>query len=270
VSPEVPRASDRIIMPGNRRIRFFDLAEGRSRVVLKDGFSSDAIEAELAIRAADGAGPFPPILAHNCAAGWFTEPIFDGLVLARVASRSTRRHCLDLAQRTLSAWAAPKRRFESTEDWWERNTVARLHLGDLLPVVEALIGRFERVEVQPSHGDFQPGNILVAPDHRRTWLLDWEFHGIRSVHYDTIVLMTGLRWPERAEAAIVRAIAGRLKIPSFKSLTAIERRRAVVLALVEDITLRLRGWDGQLDHTVPPALPALLRLIRCVAASGVE
>jgi hypothetical protein len=257
-------------MPGNRRIRFFDLSESRSRVVLKDSFSSDAIDAELAARGDGQSGPFPPILAYDRDAGWFTEPMIDGLVLARMSSAVRRRRCLDMSLRTLSAWAAPQRKYVTVEAWWDDNRTARAHLGALLPDIDVLLGQTSHIEVQPSHGDLQPGNILVDRKQERVWLLDWEFYGIRSTYYDPLVLLTGLRWPERAGRALERALDGCLHMPMLKSLSLVERQRAIVVALIEDMTLRLRGWDGSLEKALPPTLPVLLRLIRRMSGSDIK
>ena len=268
VSPHIPNANHLAILPGNRRIRFFDLAKQCSRVVMKDGFSSDAIDAELRVRGSGHNGPFPPILDMDQAAGWFTEPLVSGRVLARIPSRTAARSYRDLALRQLTAWAAPGRLFWSYEQWWAENTVAKALLGESMDAVNALIGHEPKVEVQPSHGDFQPGNILVQPSESRVWLLDWEFYGIRSTHYDGLVLLTGLRWPGQAAASIEDALSGRLLVPSLQSLSLQQRKRAVVMALIEDITLRLRGWDGTLEGASPPEIPYLIALIRSVIERG--
>ena len=261
VTPNVPKASHLTILPGNRRIRIFDLVRRRSRVMLKDGFDNDAIAAEFAVRGGRRQGPFPPILDGNLAEGWFTEPVFDGRVLARIPNVRKAQYFRDLAWRNLNAWAAPTRSYWTLAEWWERHAAARSHLREHVSAVEECLAQEATITVQASHGDFQPGNILVDLSKGAVWLLDWEFYGTRSIHYDAIVLLAGLRWPERAGRALERLLLHGADCPSFVGLDGRQRRRAILVALVEDIALRLRGWSPGNTQNVPPEIASLRQCI---------
>ena len=269
VSPDVPHAKHLTVLPGNRRLRFFDLKQRVSRVVLKEGFSADAIETEIRVRGGASQGPFPPITDADIEKGWFTEPLYDGRVLARISDRVRANAYREQALRQLNVWAAHTREDWPLSVWWSQNAVARAHLGALLPQIDAIISEEDVVPVQSSHGDFQPGNILVQPKAHRVWLLDWEFFGVRSRHYDAIVLLAGLRWPAAAMSQVADVLAGHVRVPSMVGYSHRARRRALLIALVEDISLRLRGHDDALHGDSPPEIPPLLNLLQLVLRGAV-
>jgi hypothetical protein len=62
----------------------------------------------------------------------------------------------------------------------------------------------DSVEVTLSHGDLQPGNVLVEGD--RTWLIDWERVDDRASGYDILTLVLGSR---RSASGLIER-AGRL------------------------------------------------------------
>jgi len=49
----------------------------------------------------------------------------------------------------------------------------------------------QRLNLRLSHGDFQPGNILVEGEH--IWITDWEYAAVRQRDYDVLVYVLATR-----------------------------------------------------------------------------
>lgn len=208
VTPAIPGAEERLVVPGNRRLRMFDFASGRSRVVLKDGFSRAAIEREVAVRGSGAVGPFIPITRSDVAEGWFEEPIFDGYALPRCPPWFSQRALGQRALELLEAWSGEATREVDARRYAE-GLAERLRgalLGDERApkgrVKEKTLRRLDELVARAtgtalltsrSHGDFQPGNVLVSRDGERVLLTDWEYSGERSVDYDRLVWGLGSR-----------------------------------------------------------------------------
>jgi len=63
--------------------------------------------------------------------------------------------------------------------------------------VDALVaqaGRLPEMTLATSHGDFQPGNVLILPQGDIK-IIDWEYAELRWSEYDSLVYGSGLRFP---------------------------------------------------------------------------
>lgn len=273
--PEVPAVRHTIVVPGHQRIRVLDFARRRSWAFLKEGFSTESIRREIVARGS-GVGPYPCVIEADVAHGWFAEPLLDGHTLPRCGSLRERRcyeaRAVDALLRYHEAHGTNARttdyvgallsRIAQLAPSVERIPGAPSSL-DLELLARALadrVGTWE-VELARSHGDFQPGNVFVAPRQDHVWLIDWEMSDVRSRPYDALTYGLHARFPRglaaRAHAFIASGAlggAGRLIPASHSSL----RARAVPLFLLEDLVWRLEQAAGGRYRRVPSAFSLLL------------
>jgi hypothetical protein len=255
VTPPIPRARDMVLLPGNQRIRLFDFGTRRTRVYAKEGFSNTLMVSEIALRAGEGAGPYPPILRHDEeGATWFEEPLLDGWCLARCPSGVDPTAAVEHALGELETWSSTASRSVPVRAHAE-GLVIRIRAG-----LDALVERFQHdvtpwdawltalvdhagegeVRVGPTHGDVQPGNIMVAPGARQATLIDWEHCKERMLPYDRLVLALGARYQRDLARHLLDFVAGR-PLPWLAPSTPGVERSAQVAArfLLEDLTLQV-------------------------------
>jgi len=220
VAPPIPYAENLIIVPGNRRVRVFDLGRGQCRVFLKDGFCPEPMRREVAVRGSGRDGPFIPIGARDEGLRWFEERIVTGYALPRAPPWWPRSRLEEEALTLMDSWVmatstptsagiraeALQRRISagcaalaSRVDRVLLDGMARA-TSDLVPVAAHMGG----TAIVQSHGDFQPGNVLVEETTRRVFLSDWEYAGPRFRWYD--VLTWGLR--SRSSPGLADRLAG--------------------------------------------------------------
>lgn len=256
-------AEDLVIVPGNRRMRLFDLASGRTRTLVKDGADPGILKAEIALRTSAPSGaPFPPIVGVG--ADWFDEPIAPGLPLPRVNDAGTYARAQAAALAQLDQWASPRAREVPGQDYVEdlalraEAAAHRLQIQTVFPHVfnNLPVNAFGRVTLVPSHGDCQAGNVVVAPTGESTWI-DWEFTGERSRLYDRLTWALGLRFPVGLQARVEverHAPSPASGLPSRPR----ERANAIALALLEDLVLMLDARASIGLRGAPPGLSELL------------
>lgn len=275
VAPEIPGASNILILAGGRRIRIFDYATGKCRAMLRPGVDTGMIEREIELRGAKQRGPFVTIVDFNLDKGWFEEPIFDGYNLARLPLRYNSKRLQIQACAGLRQWQKPLKRKENTADYLEnlgkkiQKALIRfaalpgcggLSLLDRVTQLARIAEEITPLFSAPSHGDLQPGNIMVSSDGHRTILVDWEFSARRAEHYDSFVLALGSRWSGQLASNAARYLRRGRSIPLLESLNfnAGNRRAALALFLIEDLLFYLE--ESSLTGTGQPS-PGLLEFI---------
>lgn len=252
VSPAIPSAADRVIVPGNLRVRVFDFDRGVVRVAGKVGFTDAGFRREVAVRSGGISGPFPAITQHDVSAGWFEEPILDALSLPRCPGRANRREALSAALAALDKWSAPTGVAADAAEW---ATQTRERLRKLLLAIDAAYGSSKSGQVDDhagslaaiaatlesfttvmSHGDLQPGNVLVGRGAPSVIIIDWEHSDRRFESYDRLVLGLGTRAPKGLTERIRGFIAGD-RVLGFES-TRDERgyrTAAAAMLVLEDL-----------------------------------
>lgn len=206
VNPPVPHAASLLIMPGNRRVRLFDFDRRVCRVLLKDGFPARVMETEVAVRGRGTEGPFPPITQVAPDLSWFEEPLVAGRVLPRLPPWTATEPLKARALAALADFTRPSRRAVPAAAHLEpllarvalaaaevtaRYGAAAAFGASFAPALAALAATPGELTVAMTHGDFQPGNILVPRGRDAVLILDWEHSGTRLAAYDALVL--GLR-----------------------------------------------------------------------------
>ena len=215
----VPHPEYMMIMPGNCRFRKFDFANRTVRVYPKAGFSDIPIHREISIRAELDSAKKPLDItlplnkAQDPAKGYktFEEPLIDATPINRIPGLAqdkryiqqietilTRLHQFKIYEETIDG--TPKGLITSGDyihharnlyDCYSKELLERFP-GILLDNVYQrimrafdIVSRESMVDTCWTHGDFQPGNILVYGDDPKDIILaDWEDVGGRASVYD--------------------------------------------------------------------------------------
>lgn len=203
-------------MPGNHRFRYFDFHARTVSVFPKHGFSSDLISKEVAFRKryASQFDWLVPILNAGSGDQVFEEPLLMMYPCNREPNRDRRDQCLKRAAQCLSSlhalnahtlgalpYLALKRRQydEARANLAEKFPGLAFNLTDALWTQAAgIIAQLDSVKMSLTHGDFQPGNILISyqknlPPH--TAIIDWEDLDTRASLHDIMVFLLSSRAP---------------------------------------------------------------------------
>lgn len=259
-----------VILGGNHSVRILDLERDCSVVVRKLGFQQEFLDAAIDLRVRHPDLPGPRLLEWDSAAGWYEEELIRGLPLNRVADTdraeltlmAARQEMASLYERTAAEVPLP----HWIEDRQERigEAVAELPpvYGEpvrlrILAVADQLANQLRRatttamVPTATTHGDFQPGNILI-PDQGvnvPVYLIDWEYSAVRCRWYDALVFDLNSRFP----AGLSQRVATwsedevrRAKTLGWCGCHGLGQWAAhdlVAIFLLDDLLLRLREND---------------------------
>lgn len=214
VSPDVPDATTKLIVAGNHKIRLLDLQRRNAYAICKDGFSTDFLSRETSARrwAQEVGISVPALFEEADDHTWFREEYLLGTPINRLAdSRTVFQAIATISAGMRRLYAKTCREVCAAEYATQLrdridlllNTNHLLAVSDKQVLLQATVAVVERVaSLRPdrfplftalTHGDLQPGNILVASDG--PWLIDWEYAGERLVGYDALVLGLNTRGP---------------------------------------------------------------------------
>jgi hypothetical protein len=190
--------------------------------MLKAGYEPEPVLNEIRARG-DRDGPFPRITSWDPGGRWFEEPIVEGFALPRCPPWKDRTRFEEEALRLLGAHLAATGCSTSAA---AHSAALVVQVERLSPGLDAKLGselasrlppvlaplareasRLGEISVAASHGDFQPGNVLVEDHAGQVLLTDWEHAAVRFDAYDPMVW--GLRG--RRAAGLDRRIAGFLE-----------------------------------------------------------
>lgn len=268
-----------MILPGNQRVRIFDFSTGIVRVVLKEGYPTQAMTTENSVRSSINQTFILPIQAHCPNHKWFEEEIFNGFALPRVPPCYPAQHLTNSAMRLLSEWSAPQMQNIDTTDFvGDLRSQCNGLLGEVrakfpdspLTGVESSIDKLsieaERLPetlIGPSHGDFQPGNILVGKRNHQIKIIDWEHFGQRSSNYDRLILGLSTRSPSGLDsrwAKFISATDDSETIASLPKMSSWRRSTAALVALQDLIWYLHESLSG--PYTSPS--PGLLLQLKSI------
>ena len=274
ISPPLPNAEHLLIVPGNHKIRILDRHNGVVYNIAKRNFPAHFIQREIAARQqAERLGL--PVPALKTVAGdqtWFSEQYISGTPLNRLADPQVAKRAEQTAINALNRLLEHTAEEVALEDYvaelqshiqtlindhrllsaeqkrmlMENTRTLAEHARRLSPAVDG------KVMTALTHGDFQPGNILV--DGEQVWLIDWEYSGRRQAGYDGLVFVLGARFPRdlaaRVQTFVTQDTANNILIklgicPDILQQTANERRVHMAMLLLEELVCRLEEIADQ-------------------------
>ena len=259
VSPPLENADALVILGGNHRLRVVDGPARVCHVIAKAGSDPAFLRAELALRRAAPDLPIPRLLSVAPTEEWFTEELIPGTPLNRVPGAADRARAFAAARAALGRLVARTLRSVGVKGYVDAlvRDVEEAAAAPLFATQCATLGRtlatlarvIERrpgpstVETAETHGDFQPGNVLVARDG--VWLIDWEYTGRRQAGFDLLTHGLAARFPVGLAARVHDAASGGLGRtmdgwPGVDWSTADARRRTLALFLLEELVVRVR------------------------------
>lgn len=273
VTPAVDRARDALIVPGNQRVRWFELDRGTVRARAKAGFDRAGLRNEIALRRTEG--PWPGLTAFDPAGEWLEEAVIDGYALPRCPPWWSRARLLRRALEQVEAWSASSVRMELAEERAHQlsgeiaqcaeRTEPRfgawltVELRAALAALTRAAGELRDVPTALTHGDFQAGNVMVTRA-RQPVVIDWEHAGRRLAGYDRWVLALGSRSPRGLAERVAGVVSGSAMPEALAGAPASRRWRAAFAAAfsLEDLAFYAREAGTGPYRALPGGLTSWL------------
>lgn len=251
VSPALPNPEQLLVVAGNQRIRIFDFARMRARVLLKEGFHKATMEREITLRTSGVQGPFHKIHAFGPEHSFFEEELLEGWDLNRVPPWLNRKKLQKSAKKLLLRWLE-RTRVSADRDGYLDDVAARFRkasqevsdrFGPVFPqgerwleLLRARAGDLPTsISLAQTHGDFQWGNVFLERKISRISLIDWEHHGQRSFHYDFFTEALGARRGVGIARRIVAYLEGKTLRSPIDCIGGGKRVALLALFLLENL-----------------------------------
>lgn len=211
IRPDLDHPRSTLILGGNSRIRLIDFQHGLVTTVLKSRFDSAFLSRELEFRKSRDdvlALPIVEVLEEGQA---FVEPLVHGSNADRLFDKRRASEALLAALESCIEMSGSTRKIAAVEGWVETSLEScqlaaqkagfestglvrdaldlAVQLGERIVSSASILGG--EVQVGLSHGDLQPGNVLVDED--KNWLIDWERVDKRVLGYDGLTLALNSR-----------------------------------------------------------------------------
>ncbi len=264
-----------MIMPGNQRFRLFDFTKHTTLVATKTGFSAECIQHEIEFRTRRDLPNFVlPLTAIGTDA--YEEPLLNAVPINRLWLKKNAQ-CAHLQITSVIQSLATL----------EQTTVCGTHYAQKLNLLfevafshaqkrflgldasaivqpfqraSAIIASISEIVLSRSHGDFQPGNILMDDD-RMLNLIDWEDTAIRAASYDAMVLTLSARNPVGLANRVRAFLKCSKPLPEYLQGFKRTRKDLVSLWLCEDIIWRIQSCSRAGIRVLPPELALYFREI---------
>ncbi len=287
VCPGLPPEEQRLIVPGNHKIRILDRARGACHVLRKAGFPKDRFDAEIETRRrVQSMGiPVPAVIESRLDEGWYTEPFLCGTPLNRLADGRLFRRSESAALSALRSLVTQSRTMVPLETFLARQVdeIQRLcgrsqllrerERQSLRSGVQFLqdqlyssVSSSSELPVAMTHGDFQAANILVDSDP--IWLIDWEHAGLRHATYDGLGYLLRNRSPrglaKRLHEFVVSGIPPHARAtwqewPEIVGEDVRQRQHLAAWQLLAELSWHLAENDNRVFVHATPGLQQIQR-----------
>lgn len=237
-----------MIMPGNQRFRLYRFHDRTVVTTPKHGFSSTGLETEIAFRQR----PDVPDFVMPCRSQGMEimeETWLDAIPINRLGNTRQKNEVMprlhsilaklrDMDAVTVTGEAYAKTLQEAFDARWKRLSE---RFSDLpknvlaVPFAHAkdVIQKQAHLVLCRSHGDFQPGNILMDRSGKLT-VIDWEDTAIRACGYDAMVFELRARSPRGLAGRVTRFIQDAAPLPPFLSSLHMTRQMLAALWFCEE------------------------------------
>jgi hypothetical protein len=197
-----------LISPANRKVRIYDFENGVVDAIIKDSFTNKFFINELSFRLKYKYDFVLPIIKNGD--NWYRESILPGQPLARIRNKSLYNKCIcdvlsdmkQIAEDTIKYVDAN----QYVQNLYDEISVKLLvaietkkikHFKIIKEVAKIALGKAFKLNtllpIVESHGDLQSGNVWVDKESARTYIIDWETHGKRSIWYDCATILLSIR-----------------------------------------------------------------------------
>jgi hypothetical protein len=232
IEPDIPNASQLLIIGGNTRLKIFDYASQQVTTVLKQGFDKKFIFRDIEVRHRHPWLPAPEIGDVLDSGQAYVEPLIHGTVADRLRNRATAAMALQSAIESIIHLESASFRSIPSMEWLSKTVEACKNpafgpqkgreqtVERTIAMLELLESRFTNlaadalplIGVAESHGDLQPGNVVVS--NEGVSLIDWERTDERIAGYDCMTLaLDSRRRIDGLVARISELAEGRLGTP---------------------------------------------------------
>ncbi len=197
-----------LIFPANRKLRIYNFEAGYVDAIVKDAFTLKYFRTELSYRLHAEFDFVPRIIDYG--ENWYREQILPGQPLARIRKESLYQKCLTDVVENMGklVQSSTIKHLEAKE--YAGGLYAEIHSQLELAKERkgirsySIVSRIaeiafrqasqlnKKVPVAPSHGDLQSGNVWVDTTAEKTYIIDWETYGWRSVWYDCATILLSI------------------------------------------------------------------------------
>ncbi|WP_162178262.1 phosphotransferase [Proteiniclasticum ruminis] len=197
-----------VVIPANRKIRVYNFKTGYVDAIVKDTFTKRYFNNEVSFRVNCTYEFVPPIIAYG--EDWYREKILPGQPLARLRDEKLYNKCIKDTIGYMGIIAKKTTKYVSALDYSKslydeilRKIViakANKNIDCYDMIIEIAAEAYKKgvllenpIPTVESHGDLQSGNVWVDINSQRTYIIDWETHGRRSVWYDCATILLSIR-----------------------------------------------------------------------------
>ena len=250
INPQLSGAKNIAIIGGNHHIRLLDYNNNCAYVISKTGFGKQFLSNEITLRQTYSFLPIPRLLEIAPDKTWYSEELIGGIPLNRLPESNKKSSALTQIEKSLDELYRNTRQNIYLKTYLEqltlsilKNTTGNLLLSDdqretiqdeLFNVLKFIKSRTlhndKPFTLAQTHGDLQPGNILVDTD--KAWLIDWEYTGQRQITFDYFVFHLAARSPKNLNRRFFRQYAQYNSDPA-------EKLKLLIFTL-EELDLRLK------------------------------
>jgi thiamine kinase-like enzyme len=207
ITPRIPGNNEILIYPGNKKFKIINFTNGYIDNIVKESFPNEWFMKEIIFRKESRYDFVLPIIENSY--NFYREEYVKGSSLPRVKKdklniyKIVNKYLDEMQKSDLEKVDAKKCLLNkvsiirySTEILRSKN-ISQERIQGLMSFTKQLCKIIDTSNVTIfesfSHGDLQPGNVIVRDSDKKAFIIDWETWGNRSIWYDRMMLNYNLR-----------------------------------------------------------------------------
>ena len=284
IEPSPKSLSNICIIPGNHSIRIIDLDFQRCLVLAKSVYGIKKLKNTVSLRTSFPNLPGPKIITWDKTGKWYVEERIFAVPIDRLSNSKNILKPLAAARLFLNELYRSTHEFSLVSKWFEKkfkqlevainylpNCYSSNDIDTFKDLNILLKGSYknltyggQHIDISQTHGDFQAANILFpeTPDEHGVYLIDWEYSGIRCMHYDAFVYYLNARSPINLSDRINRLCNNDEKMKTILTFCNLELNKKntsnlfIFSFLIDEFLFRLD--DGNLPNLLEPSKGLLI------------